>query len=100
MIAGFILELTEIFNDTGRAFGFAGGANIAAVKDEPRKHMDIQRLAWVSVFSLILDRLQIDQQEWLKLPQGFDKFYKTFAGGSNKMKQASQLLGYQRLRTT
>ena len=48
----------------------------------------------------ILDRLNLDQQEWFKLSQGFEKSYKTFAGGSEKMKLASQLLGYQRLRTT
>ena len=61
---------------------------------------DDKRGALSSKMPPILDRLQIDQQEWLKLSQGFEKSYKTFAGGSDKMKLVSQLLGYQRVRTT
>jgi len=61
---------------------------------------DDKRGALSSKLPPILDRLCMDQQEWLTLSQGFERSYKTFAGGSNKMKQVSQLLGYQRLRTT
>jgi hypothetical protein len=61
---------------------------------------DDKRGALSHTLSPILDRLCLDQQEWLTLSQGFEKSYKTFAGSSDKMKLASQLLGYQRLRTT
>ena len=61
---------------------------------------DDKRGALSNALPPILDRLCMDQQEWLKLSQGFEKSYKIFAGGSEKMKKASQLLGYQRLRTT
>lgn len=61
---------------------------------------DDKRGALSNTLPPILGRLYIDQQEWLKLFQGFEKAYKTFAGGVGKMKLVSQLLGYQRLRTS
>ncbi|GAA3915451.1 hypothetical protein [Litoribacillus peritrichatus] len=48
----------------------------------------------------ILGRLNLDQQEWISMSKGFEKSYKTFAGTVEKMKEASQLLGYHRLRTS
>ncbi|GLQ30377.1 transposase [Litoribrevibacter albus] len=48
----------------------------------------------------ILDRLSLDQQEWLRLSQSFETSYKTFAGDSDRIKLVGQLLGYQRVRTT
>ncbi len=59
-----------------------------------------KRGALSSTLPPILDRLCMDQQEWLKLSQAFEKSYKTFAGGTEKMKQVSQFLGYHRLRTS
>ncbi|WP_344797523.1 transposase [Litoribacillus peritrichatus] len=61
---------------------------------------DDKRGALSSKLPQILERLCMDQQEWLKLSQGFEKSYKTFEGEADKMKQVSQLLGYQRLRTS
>jgi REP element-mobilizing transposase RayT len=58
-----------------------------------------KRGAISTTFPPILDRLNLDQQEWIRLSQSFEKSYKTFAGTAQKIRVVSHLLGYQRART-
>ncbi|GGY59691.1 hypothetical protein GCM10011297_35170 [Bacterioplanes sanyensis] len=45
----------------------------------------------------ILDRLGIDDQQWLAMTEYFEDCFQTFAGGEEKLRLACEVLNYQRL---
>lgn len=45
----------------------------------------------------ILDRLQLETAHWLYLTQHFESTLKGLVGTINKLKQACDILGYQRM---
>ena len=44
----------------------------------------------------ILNRLNIDEDDWLAMTKNFEKKFSSFAGGEFKMKEACTLLNYKR----
>jgi len=44
----------------------------------------------------IMDRLKVDPKHWLYLTQNYESSFKGFVGSAYKLKQACQILGYER----